>query len=205
MANLELGKLEIGLYKLLNDSYHELEIPVKVQIYLCGMMARAFNQEYAADLNEFIVPTMKELEKRVLELEDDATDSLKKGISLIRIYKVGKYSGEFHTMNPILMNKIPDDLTLPHTCFRYAKQFATRLNKAEESEIFKEFVKSFPEYTQILKDYTKIINSGQLKLTRQDYDEFKHFLIESYTGKEEKEIAEEIPGIKEEDIDDLIL
>ena len=205
MANIELGKLEIGFHKLLNDSYNELEIPTKVQIYLCGMVARAFNQDYAIDLNKFIVPTMKELEKKVLKLEDDATNSLKWGISTIRLYKVGKYSGEFHTMNPILMNKIPEDLTLPHTCFRYAKQFATRLNKGEESEIFKEFVKSFPEYTQVLKDYTKIISLGELKLTRQDYEEFKHFLIESYKGEEEPKELEEIPSIKEEDIDDLIL
>lgn len=203
MVNLDLGKLEIGLYKFLNDSYNELEIPLKVQVYLCGMMERAFNQEYAADLNQFIVPSMKKLEIRIAELEHDATDSLKKGISLIRIYKVGKYSGEFHTMNPILGGQLPGEMIFPETCFRYARQFAARIEKEEESEIFKAFVNSFPEYAQILRNYTKIINSGQLKLTKQDYEEFKDFLIASY-DKSNTEIAE-TPSIQEEDIDDIIL
>ena len=204
MANIDLGRLEIGFYKLLNDSDYEFDVPIKVQIYLCGMIERAFNQDYAIDLNNYIVPNMKELESRVTELEYDATDSMKLGISLIKIYKIGKYSGEFHTMNPLLQNQILNDITLPQTCFRYAKQFADRLNKKEESEIFGAFINEFTDYTKVLHKFTNLINSGQLRLTKDDYEQFKTSLIAEYNEKE-KDSAIKIPDIQEEQINEFIL
>ena len=204
MANIDLGKLEIGFYKLLNDSDYEFDIPSKVQIYLCGMIERAFNQDYAIGLNNYIVSNMKELESRVTELEYDATNSMKFGISLIKIYKIGKYSGEFHTMHPLLQDKILDDITLPQTCFRYAKQFAERLKKKEESEIFGAFIDGFQDYTKVLHKFTNLINSGQLRLTKGDYEQFKAFLTAEYNEKE-KDHAIRMPNIQEEQINELIL
>lgn len=204
MANIDLGKLEIGFYKLLNDSDYEFDIPSKVQIYLCGMIDRAFNQDYTVDLNNYIISNMKELESRVTELEYDATDSMKWGIALTKIYKIGKYSGEFHTMHPLLQDKILDDITLPQTCFRYAKQFAERLKKEEESEIFGMFIDGFQDYTKVLHKFTNLINSGELRLTKDDYEQFKTFLVAEFNEKE-KDSAIRIPDIQEEPINKFIL
>ena len=206
MENLNLEKIEVGLHKFLNESQSGVDIPAKVQVYLCGMIDRIFNPTDNYRLRTYVVGNIDELERSISELMDNAVDTIKAGPSYVTIFNLGKYNGEFHTMNPILQGKIPKgkEIFFPQTCFSYAMRFAGVLKRNEEHIIFGNFAISLDKYVEVLHQYFNQLNSGKIEVTRDDYSKFRDYIINT-NAKKKKERLVAAPQIKEEKIDDLII